>query len=126
MDVLADDNRDLMRSSDAKRHRSQVARVVYMAQDRADLSVCACALAKSMANPKVGDEAMIKKVARYLRGRMQYVQEFVFQEPLNHLVETRTPIGRLVAARGGATPEACSGSGRTSSPTGAEFRAESS
>ena len=51
-----------------------MARVVYLAQDRPDLDVVACEMAKAMANPRVGDEALIKKVCRYLRGRPNYYQ----------------------------------------------------
>ena len=41
---------------------------MYLAQDRPDLDVVACEMAKTIANPRVGDEALIKKVCRYLRG----------------------------------------------------------
>ena len=52
-----------------RRHRSAVARVVYMAQGRPDLKVVACTLAKTMAHPKIGDEWMVKRVCRYVKGR---------------------------------------------------------
>ena len=53
LDTLADDTRSYMPPTDARRHRSAVARVVYMAQDRPDLDVVACTLAKTMAHPKI-------------------------------------------------------------------------
>ena len=50
-------------------HRGNVARVVYLAQDRMNLSVSACLLATSMANPRGSDQARLKRVGRYLKGR---------------------------------------------------------
>ena len=69
-----------MTPEDARRYRAAVARVVYMAQDRIDLALTACELAKSMANPKVGDETRIKRVGRYLSERQVYSQMFHLQD----------------------------------------------
>ena len=46
LDMLADDTWLDMPPTDARRHRSAVTRVVCMAQDRPDLDVVACTLAK--------------------------------------------------------------------------------
>ena len=62
LDTLADDTRSYMPPTDARRHRSAVARVVHMAQDRPDLDVVACILAKTMAHPEIGDEWPVKRV----------------------------------------------------------------
>ena len=53
-------------------HRGNVARVVYLPQDRIDLSVSACLLATSMAYPRGSDQARLKRVGRYLKGRPLY------------------------------------------------------
>ena len=42
LDTFADDTRSYMPPTAARRHRSAVARVVFMAQDRPDLDVVAC------------------------------------------------------------------------------------
>ena len=60
-------NRPLMSASEAKHYRRAVARVNFMAQDRCDLSSAVKVLSQSMANPREGDEGMIKRVIRYLR-----------------------------------------------------------
>ena len=56
LDTLADDTRSYMPPTDARRHRSVVARVGCMATGRPDLDVAACTLAKTMAHPTTGDE----------------------------------------------------------------------
>ena len=53
--TLADDTRSYMPPTDARRPRSAVARVVCVAQDRPDLDVVACIVAKTMAHPKIGN-----------------------------------------------------------------------
>ena len=47
LDALADETRDFMPPSEARRHRSAVVRVVFMAQDRLDLDVAACIVSKT-------------------------------------------------------------------------------
>ena len=61
------DNRPLMSEGEAKRYRRAVARVNYMAQDRCDISSASRVLSQSMASPRMGDEALIKRLIRYLR-----------------------------------------------------------
>ena len=52
LDMLAGDpTRSYMPRTDAGRHRSAVARVVCRAEDRPDLDVVTCTLAKTMAHP---------------------------------------------------------------------------
>ena len=47
--------------------RRAAARINYLGQDRPDLNVVSRMLAMRMANPKRGDEEMIKRALRYLR-----------------------------------------------------------
>ena len=68
-----------MPPTDARRHRSAVARVVFLAQDRPDLDVVACTFAKTTAHPKIGDEWLVKRVCRYIKGRPRYAQSFEYQ-----------------------------------------------
>ena len=56
-----------------------------MAQDRPDLGVTACNLAKTMAKPKVGDEALVKRVCRYLQAYPKYYQHYCYQEEPNEI-----------------------------------------
>ena len=72
----------------AMKHRSAVARVVYLAQDRLDLGVAAVELAKTMAIPKDGDDERLKRVARYLHGHFDYIQWYPAQEETETVVLT--------------------------------------
>jgi hypothetical protein len=73
------DAREVLNDRDARVHRGNVARIVYLAQDRMDLSVAACALATSMATPRVADQIRLKKTVRYLKGRPKYYQLYQWQ-----------------------------------------------
>ena len=53
---------------DATKYRAASARLNYLAQDRPDLAVAACVAAGRMADPRVGDEMLMKRIARYLVG----------------------------------------------------------
>ena len=66
--------------AEASRHRRCVAIVVYMAQDRPDLCVAACHLARSMSCPTVEDHVKLKRVARYISSHRRCVNLFRFQE----------------------------------------------
>ena len=72
-----------MPPTEARRHRSAVARVVYMAQDRPDLDVVACTLA---AHPKIGDELVVKRVCRFVKGGPRYAQFCEYQGEAQELV----------------------------------------
>lgn len=60
------DNRNSMNAVEATRFRRGVARVNFMAQDRCDLSTASKLMSQSMSNPLRGDDAMLKRVIRYL------------------------------------------------------------
>ena len=63
------DQRPLMSPQDARRFRKAAATINYLAQDRPDLGVASSFCARSMANPRVGDEVRIKRCIRYLKGK---------------------------------------------------------
>ena len=90
----------------ATNHRTAVARVVYLAQDRLDLGVAAVELAKTMAVPREGDNERLKRVARYLHGHPDYIQWYAVQDETNQIVLTTTLIGPLARNRDDQTQEA--------------------
>ena len=63
----------------ATKHRRACATINYVSHDRPDLSVVACELAKTMANPCTGDEALVKRCLRYLRGLPRAIQLYRFR-----------------------------------------------
>ena len=69
-----------MPKADATLFRRGVARIVYMSQDRMDLAFASKELARKMAQPKVGDEAALKRVIRYLHGRPRALYAYAWQE----------------------------------------------
>ena len=72
------ERRPLMSPDAARKHRGVCATINYLSQDRPDVSVLACELAKTMASPRLGDEAMVKRGLRYLRGRPRAATLFRF------------------------------------------------
>ena len=66
--VKHDRNEDapLLEPSASTLHRSLVALLNYISQDRPDLSFSAKELSQTMARPRVGDDQGIKRVVRYL------------------------------------------------------------
>ena len=64
-----------MEARQATVFRRAVARINYLGQDRPDINVAARLLSMRMAKPKRGDEALVKRVLRYLKGhpRSAYV-----------------------------------------------------
>ena len=79
--------------TDARRHRSAVARVVHMAQDRPDLDGVACTLTKTMAHFRIGDEWLVKRVCRYIKGRPRCAQSYEYQSRLRSWWCRQTVIG---------------------------------
>ena len=69
-----------MNGNEAKQYRRAVARVNYMAQYRCGLSSASKAMTQSMANPRVGDEALVKRVIIYLRQYTKGINHMEYQE----------------------------------------------
>ena len=82
----ANDAREPMPAGEARKFRQAAARVNYLAQDRPDLAVASCMLARAMSCPKTGDEAKLKRVIRYLRGTPSVSIEFEHQDAADGLV----------------------------------------
>ena len=78
-------NRPLMQPQEAYRYRRAVARINYMAQDRADLSSASKALTQTMANPLKGDEILVKRVIRYLQKCPRCVNFMPYQNEIGKI-----------------------------------------
>ena len=70
---------ELMSSGDATQHRSLVALANFISQDRVDVGFATKALSQTMANPRVGDEAGVKRLGRYFRKYPSAVLKFGWQ-----------------------------------------------
>ena len=75
-----DASEELLEPQLAREHRGLVARLVYMAQDRMDLGVSACTLARTMSKPREIDHIALKRAGRYLLSHYSYEQRFDLQE----------------------------------------------
>ena len=79
MRVEEQEKRNVLIGAEASRHRRCVAIIVYMAQDRPDLCVAACHLARSMSCPTMDDHVKLKRVVRYISSHRRCVNLFRFQ-----------------------------------------------
>ena len=70
------DNAMNMDAGEATLFRRAAARVNYLSQDRPDLNVASRLLAMRMANPKKGDELILKRVLQYLKGHPRSVYRY--------------------------------------------------
>ena len=75
-----------MSTLDAKKYRRAVARINYLGQDRPDLNVAGRVLAMQMAKPMVGDEVLVKRVLRYLKGNPRSVYVYSYCSDPGNLV----------------------------------------
>ena len=71
---------------DAKKYRRAAARINYLSQDRPDLNVASLVLAMHMSKPMKGDEVLVKRVLRYLKGSTRSAYECPYVEDLGKLV----------------------------------------
>ena len=60
-------------------YRALSARVNYLAQDRPDIQFAGKEICRFMQNPKSSDWMKLKKLGRYLRGKMRLVYHFQWQ-----------------------------------------------
>ena len=67
-----------MSTIDAKKYRRAAARINYLSQDRPDLNVAGRVLAMHMAKPMIGDDVLVKRVLRYLKGNPRSVYEYSY------------------------------------------------
>lgn len=84
------ENGDELGEEDSRRVRRAIARVSYMSQDRADLSVAARVMSQHMARPRAGVVPVVKRVIRYLKKYPRCILEIpAGEEPLS-VVEVLT------------------------------------
>ena len=69
-----------MISTDATLYRRAAACINYVALDRPDLSFASRVASSCMRNPKEGDEAIIKRIIRNLKGKPRVAIRHQFQE----------------------------------------------
>ena len=65
--------------------RRAAARINYLGQDRPDLNVVSRLLAMRMAHPKRGDEEMIKRALRYLKGAPKLIYHYPWEGEIGKL-----------------------------------------
>ncbi len=69
-----------MSPADATLYRRAVDRINYVALDRPDLSFASRVASSCMSNPKEGDDMIVKRIIRYLKGKPRVAIRYKFQE----------------------------------------------
>ena len=69
-----------MSPADATLYRRAAARINYIAVDRPDLSFASRVASSSMSDPKEGDDLLIKRIIRYLKGKPRVAIRYKFQD----------------------------------------------
>ena len=72
--------------ADATLYRRAAARINYVALDRPDLSFASRVASSCMSNPKEGDEVIIKRIIRYLKGKPRVAIRYQFQEETEGII----------------------------------------
>ncbi len=76
----AQDEAKYLSSADATLYRRAAARIHYVALDRPDLSFASRIASILMSCPKEGDDQLIKRIIRYLKGKPRVAFRYQFQE----------------------------------------------
>ena len=74
-----------MSQAEATQYRRAAARINYVALDRPDLSFASRVASSHMSNPMEGDEHVVKRIIRYLKGKPRVAIRYEFQEDPNTL-----------------------------------------
>ena len=69
-----------LNSEESTKYRRLVARLNFLAQDRHDIAYATKELARGMANPTEADMERLKRMGRYLSGRMRYIVWYKFRK----------------------------------------------
>ena len=80
------EERALMEPREATLYRRGAAKANYLAQDRVDIGYASKELSRNMANPRVGDELKLKRLARYLAKYPRCIVKYDWQEPTSELL----------------------------------------
>ena len=78
--MLTIEGRKPLAPKDATLFRRAAARINYVALGRPDLSFASRVAAGKMSNPLEGDDMLIKRATRYLKGRPRVAILYQFQE----------------------------------------------
>ena len=73
------DEGELLEGEERTAYRALSARVNYLAQDRPDIQFAGKEICRFMQSPKSSDWMKLKKLGRYLRGKMRLVYHFQWQ-----------------------------------------------
>mgnify|MGYP000446280345 FL=1 len=103
-----------MSPANATLYRRAAARINYVALDRPDLSFASRVASSKMSDPQEGDEQIIKRIIRYLKGKPRVAIRYQFQEESEGIVvytdsdwagdvKTRKSTSGGVACRGSHT-----------------------
>ena len=84
-DVNDDNDAELDRAN-AEEYRSIAMRIGYLSQDRPDLQRVTRELAKGLQRPTLRHQVMLKRAARYLKGKPRLAQRFQYQNSFGKLV----------------------------------------
>ena len=97
-----------MEPQDASLYRAAVARTHFLAQDRCDLQFASKECSRWMSSPRIGDWALIKRIARYLIGQPRVAILFCWQDepPGLSVFSDSKPVGveRLLRLELGGLP----------------------
>ena len=89
-----------MSKAESSRFRRGAAKINYLSQDRVDLAFASKEISRHMANPKIGDEILVKRVVRYLKQYPRLVVKYPWQEDRSEvIVFTDSDWGGCVKAR---------------------------
>ena len=82
-----------MSPADATLYRRAAARSNYVALDRPDLSFASRVASSKMSDPQEGEDQMIKRIIRYLKGKPRVAIRYQFQDETENIVVYTTRIG---------------------------------
>eukprot|EP00435_Cladocopium_sp_Y103_P058260 s42_g20.t1 len=82
-DVLAAEEMSMLEPEQASKYRSLTMRAAYLSMDRADLGESVKTLARYMQKPHAYAWSQLKRLGRYLAGRMRVITEFKPQKMFN-------------------------------------------
>ena len=75
-----------MSPANATLYRRAAARINYVALDRPDLSFASRVASSKMSDPQEGDDQIIKRIIRYLKGKPRVAIRYQFQEGTEKIV----------------------------------------
>ena len=75
----------LLNEQDAREYRALAARANYLALDRADIQFATKEVCRGMSRPTKGDHTKLKRLGRYLVGRLRVVTRYTWQKRAERL-----------------------------------------